>query len=217
MLSQIARPSIEVNRAMKLPSDADGLEEKIRAGDAQALAEFATLHRAQLMRALERKVGSGLRKKLDLEDILQEVLARGVKDLGKVDFDGQDPLGWLYRLMDRQIVDLHRYHFAAQKRDAAREVSANQALSGGDQSHGFAELLVASMTSPSAAVSRDMRLARVHEALEKLSAEMRDAVRWRYLENLPTPVIAQRLGKSDVATRVLLSRAVRKLQKSLLE
>ncbi len=192
----------------------EGLVSRLRAGDTEALAAYADAHRPQLMRALERKVGSGLRRKLDLEDILQETLARAVKDLPRVDFGEQAPLGWLMHVMDRQIVDLHRYHFAAQKRNAAQEVSVDRPSASGSRA-GFADLLVASMTSPSEAVSRDVRLMRVYQAMEQLSEDMRQAIRWRYLESLSSQEIAKRLGKSDVATRVLLSRAVRKLQSAV--
>lgn len=194
----------------------DELSARVREGDADALAELVDANRAQLLAALERKVGVGLRRKIELEDILQETAARAVKDLPKIDFQGQDPLGWLYQVMDRQIVDLHRFHFRAEKRNAAREVSVDQPAASGDAEHkGFADLLVASMTSPSAAVSRDLRLVKVYQALENLSEDMKQAIRWRYLENLPSQEIAKRLDKSDVATRVLLSRAIRKLQSSL--
>jgi RNA polymerase sigma-70 factor (ECF subfamily) len=195
---------------------APDLESRVRAGDLLALAEFIELHKTQLMRAVERKVGSGLRRKLDLEDILQETSARAVRDLPNIKFGEQDPLGWLFQVMDRQIVDLHRYHFEAQKRNAGREISVDQPL--GQQpgeARGFADLLVASLTTPSAAVSRDLRLARVYDALASLNQDMQNAIRWRYLDNLPSQQIAEKLGKSDAATRVLLSRAIRKLQTSL--
>lgn len=201
-----------------MSENTDELETRVRHGDVEALGEFALLHKGKLMASLERKVGSGLRRKVDLEDIFQETVARAVKDIGQVDFGNQDPLGWLYHVMDRQIVDLHRYHFEAKKRSANREVSADRPVSGsGGDERGFADLLVASMTSPSAAVSRDMRLMRVYSALEGLSEEMRSAVRWRYLDNLPSQTIAEKLGKTDAATRVLLSRAIRKLQEALAE
>jgi RNA polymerase sigma-70 factor (ECF subfamily) len=195
------------------------LVRRIGQGDAHALAEFIQEHRNKLLAALDRKVGAGLRRKLDLEDILQEVTARAIRDVGQIELDGRDPLGWLFQVMDRQIIDLHRYHFEAQKRDGKKEVSADRPLSGksgGDQ-RGLADLLIASMTSPSAAVSRDMRLSLVYQALEGLSEDMRNAIRWRYLENLPSQEIAKRLDKSDAATRVLLSRALRKLQAALAE
>lgn len=188
---------------------------RVRKGDAEALSELVVLQKSRLLGALERKVGAGLRRKMELDDILQETLARAVRDLPNIDFRDQDPIGWLYQVMDRQIVDLHRYHFEAKKRDAGREVSADRPIGSDDSPRGLADLLVASMTSPSAAVSRDMRLMRVYQALEGLTEEMRNAIRWRYLENLPSQEIAQRLGKTDVATRVLLSRAIRKLQRAV--
>ena len=194
------------------------LEARVRNGDPEALGELIEANRSRLMSALDRKVGAGLRRKLDLDDIFQEVVARSFKDLAKVDFGDQDPMGWLYQIMDRQIIDLHRFHFDAKKRDASREVSADQPVSNHDgNDRGFADLLIASMTSPSAVVSRDMRLMRVYEALNRLSDDMQNAIRWRYLDNLTSQEVAKRLGKSDVATRVLLSRAIRKLQGALSE
>ena len=186
----------------------------VRRGDANALGQFADENKAKLLAALDRKVGPGLRSKLELEDIYQEVMARAVRDLPTVDFQGQDPLGWLYQVIDRQIVDLHRFHFEAQKRAAGREVSADQPV-GADDEKAMANLLVASMTTPSAVLSRDMKLMRVFKAVEQLSEEMKNAVRWKYVDNLGNQEIAKRLGKSDVATRVLLSRAIRKLQTNL--
>jgi RNA polymerase sigma-70 factor (ECF subfamily) len=41
---------------------------------------------------------------------------------------------------------------------------------------------------------------------------MREAIHLRYVENMPSKDIAERLGKSDAAIRVMLSRAVKKLQ-----
>lgn len=194
----------------------DPLLKKVTEGDGDALATWMDQNRKALLRTLERKVGAGLRRKMELEDILQEVTARAVRDVSQVDFGEQDPQGWIYQVMDRQIVDLHRYHFEAKKRDAKREVSADAPVASSEgKQQGLANLLIASMTSPSAAVSRDMRLLRVYNALEALPEEQRNAIRWRYLENLPSQKIAEKLGKTDAATRVLLSRAIRKLQTQL--
>ena len=193
------------------------LEAALKQGDSDALAQYIEMHRPRLMSVLDRKVGAGLRRKLELEDIFREVVARALKDLPRVDFDGQQPLGWIYMIMDRQIVDLHRYHFEARKRDAGREVSVDKPT--GDQTgdFGFAQLLIASMTTPSMAMSRDVKLLQVQRAIAALSEDMQNAIRWRYLENLSSREISKRLGKTDAATRVLLSRAIRKLQQTTSE
>ena len=78
-------------------------------------------------------------------------------------------------------------------------------------------MLVASMTTPSAAFSRNVREARLQEALAGLPDELREALRLRYVENLPSKEIADRLGKSDAAVRVMLSRGLRRLQATLEE
>jgi RNA polymerase sigma-70 factor (ECF subfamily) len=78
-------------------------------------------------------------------------------------------------------------------------------------------LLVASMTTPSAAFSRNQREFRVAAAMEQLSEDSRQALRMRYLESLPTKEIAQRMQKTDGAVRVLLTRSLQRLQKILEE
>jgi len=71
------------------------------------------------------------------------------------------------------------------------------------------------MTSPSAAMSQDIRLFRMQQAISELSEEQRTVVRMRYVEGLTSKKIAEALGKTDVAIRVLLSRSMRHLEKQL--
>ncbi len=71
------------------------------------------------------------------------------------------------------------------------------------------------MTSASQAFSRDQRQMKLLAALEKLPEDHREALRLRYLENLPSKDIAEKLGKSDGAVRVMLTRSLAKLQQIL--
>ena len=54
-------------------------------------------------------------------------------------------------------------------------------------------------------------------ALDTLPEEQREALRLRYLIGLPSKEIAAKLGKSDGAMRVMLSRSLAKLQEMLAE
>jgi RNA polymerase sigma-70 factor (ECF subfamily) len=65
------------------------------------------------------------------------------------------------------------------------------------------------------AVVRSERQRRLMEVMATLPDEHREALRLRYGEGLPTKQVAEKLGKSDVATRVLLSRLVQQLQEKL--
>jgi RNA polymerase sigma factor (sigma-70 family) len=73
--------------------------------------------------------------------------------------------------------------------------------------------LISSITSPSAVVSRDFRLAKINRAVAELPELQQQVLRLRFSENLSTKEIAERCGKSDGAIRVLLSRTLQQLEK----
>lgn len=176
--------------------------------DRAALAEAMQACRPQLWAYIQRRLGTALRQKVEAEDVLQEVCAEAVR-AWPADLRGRPVLAWLCQIAEARLVDLAR-RFSAAKRDQAREVP----LAAGTDTRGpgLIALLVASLTTPSQAVSRLERHARLHAALSQLSDQQRLALMLRYVENWPTQQIAEKLGKSDGAVRVLLSRALKQLQ-----
>jgi len=199
----------------RLPVTDDALNlliERIRQHDSAALAEFLDLRRLPLLAFVERRLGTNLRGKIEPSDVLQELAMKSLRELPQTDLTGRDPFGWLCQLAEQCIVDGHR-HFAAGKRASGREISGNVPV--GEASQDLIALLAASMTSPSMAVVRDERQQRLHEAMASFTEEQRDVLRLRYGEGLSTKEVALRLKKSDVATRVLLSRLVHRLQELL--
>src|SRR5262249_61114234 len=127
----------------------DDLVARIHSRDAQALADFIAGHRPQLMAFIERQLGTGLRRKVEPDDVFQETSAEAVRALPTTELGDRDPFSWLCQIAERRIIDLHRRFFSAQKRDAAREVSLGS--SRGTETHpaGIIDLLVASLTTPS--------------------------------------------------------------------
>lgn len=192
----------------------DDLKQRLQARDATALGEFLELKRAPLLAFIERQLGAALRRRVEPEDVFQETCAEAVRALPGTDLSERDPFGWLCQIAERRIIDLHRRHFGAQKRDAGREVPLGSP--GGDtHSPGLINLLVMSMTTPSQAFSRNAREMQLAEAIAQLPAEQQAALRMRYVENLPSKEIAEKLGKSDAAVRVMLTRSLKKLQELL--
>ena len=190
------------------------LADRVRQRDPAALAAFLEERRPALLSFVERRLGSALRGKLEPQDVLQELAVKSLRELPTADLGTRDPFGWLCHLAEQCIVDDHR-HFAAGKRASGREVPGNVRI--GDGSQDLVALLAASLTSPSMAVVKDERQRRVMDVIATLPDKHREALRLRYGEGLPTKDVAQRLGKSDVATRVLLSRLVQQLQERLEE
>lgn len=190
------------------------LIERLQAGDVDALATYVESVRLQLLAFIQRRLGTGLGRKIEAEDVLQEVSAEAIRSLPQTDLSEGSVFSWLCQIAEHRIIDAHRHFFAAQKRDAGREVPL-QAPATGKEGGGLINLLVASMTTPSQAFSRNVRELRLRVALEELPPDQREVLRLRYVENLPTKQIAQQLDKSDGALRVMISRCLKRLESLL--
>lgn len=200
---------------MSEPQDTDplqtALEERIRAREPAALAEYIELRRPQLTAFIQRQLSTALAKKIEADDLLQDVSAAALRALPEYDMGDRDPFSWLCQLAERKIIDAHR-RFSSKKRASDREVAIDAARPDSSQGGGLVNLLVASMTTPSEAFSRGQREYKLLEALQQLDETPREALRLRYIEGLPTKEIAERLGKTDGSVRVMLSRSLAKLQ-----
>jgi len=194
--------------------DTDALAERVRQRDVQALAAFIASRRESLLAFIERRLGMALRRKIEPEDVFQELSAEAVRSLPSLDLGTRDPFGWLCQLAERRIIDAHRRFFGAAKRDAGRELSIDK-QSPDESRAGMIEMLIASMTTASEAFSRNVRYARLTAAMATLPDDQREALRLRYVDGLPSKEIAERLGKSDGAVRVMLTRSLNRLQQVL--
>jgi RNA polymerase sigma-70 factor (ECF subfamily) len=186
------------------------LLDRIRRHDLDALIEYLELLRPQLLGFINKSLSDALKRKVEPEDILQEASLSAMQALPQFDLTDRDPFGWVCQQIERRIIDAHRKYIGAQKRAATNEVGLS---TGSDaDSGGLIECLVASMTSPSQAFSRNQKEFKLLQALEQLPPDSREALRLRYVEGLPSKDIAERLGRSDGAVRVLLTRSLAKLQ-----
>ncbi|TWT34342.1 sigma-70 family RNA polymerase sigma factor [Blastopirellula retiformator] len=194
-------------------SDEAALLAKISAGEVDALAKFIEARKPQLMAYIHRRLGAALKSKVEAEDIFQESSVEAIRAITP-EFPGdKDPFSWLCQIAERKIIDAHRHHFGAQKRDAGRERSLDRRpASGGDGEVGLVNLLVKSMTTPSKAFSRNARELRLQAALSGLRDDQREAIRLKYIEGWASKDIANKLGKTDAAIRVMLTRTLKQLQ-----
>jgi RNA polymerase sigma-70 factor (ECF subfamily) len=184
---------------------------RLRAGDSTAIGEYVESHRPQLLAYIERRLGPELRSRIESDDILQELSVDALQRIGDLAHPDRDPFGWFCQLAEHRLIDAHRKLFGAQKRSANREVGFD-APGDADGNSPLMNLLIASLTSPSQAFSRDQRELQLHGALEALPEINREALRLRYVENLATRDIAERLGKTDASIRVMLSRTIAQLR-----
>ncbi len=192
------------------------LIERIRNNDVDALAAYIELQKGRLTGLLRMIAGQHLQHVMELDDLLQDISTSAITALPKILKDATfDVDAWLEQLARRRVVDAHRHHFGAQKRAAGRQRNFSQLDAATSAAANLEQMLIASMTSPSMAVSRDMRLAKVQQSLGELSPEQQQVIRLRYVDNLTTREIAAQLSKTDVAIRVMLSRTIKQLEAAL--
>lgn len=193
--------------------DTEELLARIRDSDPDALAEFIDRQRPELLSFVTSIMGSHLRGVVEPDDLVQELATSALAALPRIPKEDLDVGRWLEQLARRRVVDAHRHHFGAAKRSASRQRTIHAVDD--DQAGDLEKLLIASITSPSAAVSRNMKMARVQNAMLQLTDEQRGTLHLRFGEGLPTKEIAEMLGKSDGAIRVLLTRTIQRLQQLL--
>jgi RNA polymerase sigma-70 factor, ECF subfamily len=178
----------------------------------EEMAKLLEERRPQLLAYIDRRLGAALRKKVEPLDVYQETAIAALNAWPTLELGDRDPFGWLCQVAEQRIVDLSR-RFAARKRASDREVSANAAPE--DASRELIDLIAGTLTSASQAVARNERHARLEGAIAGLPAECRDVLRWRFADGMQTKEIAEKIGKSDGAVRVMLTRTLHKLQQLL--
>ena len=183
----------------------------IARGDRESLADFFQLRRFDLLAVILGKMGPGLRKKVEAEDIFQEVCTTALQSLDKVQITDAGPFGWLCEIADRRVIDQHR-KFATGKRDSSLEKGIDGKS---DDDIGLVNLLVASITLPSRAFSRHQKEFQLLQAMNGLPELQQQVLQLRYTEGKSSKEIAAEIGKSDGATRVLITRSLQKLKEAV--
>jgi RNA polymerase sigma-70 factor, ECF subfamily len=194
----------------------DELERRLRGGDTQALAELFARDRERLWRVIEFRLAEPLRGRLGPEDVLQEAfLAASQRLKHYAESPATSPFIWLRMIVNQTLVDLHRQHLGAQKRDAAREVSIDGVPYVQATSASVALQLVGVFTSPSGAANRADMLSLVQKAIEQMDPIDREVLALRHFEELTNSEVAEALGIEQKAASIRYIRALRRLKEIL--
>jgi RNA polymerase sigma-70 factor (ECF subfamily) len=182
------------------PDESASLElvRRIQDGDRAAWNELYERYHDQLLLAVRMRLGAGLRRFLQSEDIFQSVALEAFRALERFEYRGQGSLeNFLKTLVLNKIRD-RADTFGAQKR--AGSVTLDEELAG---------TLASGAGEPG--YHDAGRYERLERALEALPAEQRELILLRKLDGLSSQEVAQRLGLSDEAARKAYSRALARL------
>ena len=130
----------------------NALVDRLKAGDQTALAELLEAYRAMLRRMIELRLDPRLAGRLSASDVLQEVYLDAAQRVRHFQAKPEMPfVVWLRIITGQRLVDLHRQHLGAQRRDARAEVSIDDRGLFSASSMCLAAQLVGRLTSPSQA------------------------------------------------------------------
>jgi RNA polymerase sigma-70 factor (ECF subfamily) len=187
-------------------------------GDQDALTDLFSRYRDRLKRVVRLRMNRRLLGRVDDSDVLQEVYLDVARQLDSYLLNPVMPFFlWLRKLTGQQLIQVHRRHLGAQRRDAHREVSLHQGAMPPANSVSLAAQLLGRLTSPSeAAVRAEMRL-RLQEALNSMQPMDREVLTLRHFEQLSNAEAAQVLGIDEPAASKRYTRALERLSKALHE
>ena len=197
-----------------LDMDDDPLSEAAANGDRRALETLLERHHGELHAFVRLRYGKLLSSRESSFDLAQSVCREVLEQADR--FQHAEDNGfrrWLFTTALRKINDRQAYYLAG-KRDVFREI---QQPKESDEGSAVADLMqhYRTFSTPSRVVSDKEEVARVEAAFEVLSDEQREVLTLAHLVGLPRSEIAQQLGKTEGAVRVILHRALAKLSSKL--
>jgi len=197
-----------------LPANLFQLLSAQRHGDEAARAAVLAPFQPWLQLLARLQIDREFQGKFDPSDIAQQTMLEAYRDLPR--FRGQSEpelLAWLRQILAHVLGHEIRRHRGTQQRDLSREVSLEQSLA--QSSLRLGSILADDGPSPSQqAVTREQEV-RLAEVLARLPEEYREVIVLRNLEELPHEEIAQRMGRSVGAVRMLWLRALAQLRSEI--
>jgi RNA polymerase sigma-70 factor (subfamily 1) len=181
-----------------------------RGGDRDALGKLFGHCQRVLRRRIECQMSQRLRARNAPSDVIQQALLEAVRDFAS--FRGEryeELLDWLHRIVRNSVSDLLR-HQTAGKRDSRRDVP----LDDRQTADGPPQELKDEGPGPEQLAARREDEASFWSRVEGLPERTRQVVQMRFREHLRYSDIADRLGCSPDAARMICVRVLRELRRS---
>ncbi|MEM9659935.1 MAG: sigma-70 family RNA polymerase sigma factor, partial [Planctomycetota bacterium] len=182
------------------------------------------LRRMALFRMDQRLVG-----RVDADDVLQEAylsasqrLRHFAEEFAAGSHTPRDAEGrsvrvnvWLRLIVAQTLIDIHRRHLGAQKRNAGREVGLHAGVSPAATSLSLVRGLMGRLTTPSQAAMRAELGEQLQCALASMSEIDQEVIALRHFEELSNAEVAHVLAIEAKAASIRYVRAVRRLKQVL--
>ena len=165
-------------------------------------------HLAPLQAYVQQRMGPRLAARESCDDIVQSVCRELLSAQARLDLPTEQALhGWLRTAAMHKILQKAR-HYRSQRRAAAREVA---------DAHASQVAGCKTSLTPSREASAREEVARFEAALARLSSTDREVITMIKVVGLSHEEAAQRTGRTVVASRTMLRRALIRLSDLLTE
>jgi len=194
----------------------DHLDQRLRAGDLDALGALFAMFRQRLWRIVDFRLDRRLRGRLDPDDLLQETYLAASGQLvhyaAKPDLS---PFLWLRMVAGQVLIRAHRRNLACQLRNVDRELPQSAGNFPQTTSVSLVEQLAGSTTSPSHAAVRAEMVEQLQRTIARMDPIDQEVLALRHFEELTNGEVAEVLGIQQKAASLRYARALRRLKEAL--
>jgi len=182
--------------------------------DGRAFGELLAEFRPGLRRMVTIRLDPGLSPRIDASDVIQETYVEVARRIEAYRASAEMPFFlWVRQIAHQKLIDLHRKHLGASKRDVRREGGVPDLSS----SISLAHALTSNGSSPSRIAVRAEQAQQLRDALEGMREIDREILLLRHFEGLTIEHCSQLMGISISATKMRQLRALEHLGEILRE
>lgn len=168
-------------------------------GDTPAVEALLATHLPRLRAFVRLRTSATIRQHESCSDLVQSVCREVLQGAGRFEYRGDAAFrAWLFRTALNKILDRQAF-LTEQKRDVRREATSGAAALG--------DLRSREPTASQVAVAAEMQQ-QMEAAFDLLPDEYREVIALSRIIGLSHAEVGEQLGRSEGASRMLLSRAL---------
>ena len=189
------------------------LVKRVKKGDQAALEQLCHTYNERILRIVRMRMGPELRSKMQSMDLVQDTFISAIRSMENFTYTNEgDFLRWISKIAENRLRDnIDKFH--AGKRDIRKEIPLNNRA----QDTYAPSFDPIDSTTPSLIMSKQEDLDKLEMAMDKLKPDYREVIKLTKIEGLSYKEVAEKLGKTPDATRMLLARAISALSHSFEE
>jgi RNA polymerase sigma-70 factor (ECF subfamily) len=188
-----------------------------KGGSVESLGRLLETYQNYLKLRARTQLDEKIRGRVSPSDVVQETMLEAHCGFAKFrgNSDGEFFV-WLRKILVNNLAQAVERHVLAAKRDVRREVARVRINASLDRSAMRLEAMLADhRPSAESDISLQEELVRMANAMTELSADYRDVIVMRHLEGVPFATIAERMGRTSGATRMIWLRAIEQMRQIL--